>query len=107
VNPRDGVETRTIPLAALVDPLGGVERLRRTGWPAEVVAALVDQARAVADVDGRWRRAEAATDAVLGRCLDVLDPADRARLEAGIVAAEKLSRASAPQHQRDRLEGRG
>jgi hypothetical protein len=99
-------EGLTVPLAALVDPLGGAERLRRTGWPDDAVAALVATAGAVGDAEARWHRAEAATDVLLDRCLDVLEPAERDRLAGGIVTAEELSRESAPAHQRARLGGK-
>jgi hypothetical protein len=93
-----------VPLATLADPRGGAERLLRTGWPAPVVDALA--AQVAGDLGARWQAAEAATDATFGACLAVLDTPERARLEAGILAAEEASRASAPAHQRARIEGR-
>lgn len=97
-------EGLTVPHAALVDPLGGAERLRRTGWPDDAVDALA--AQHTDDLDARWHRAETATDALLDRCLDVLAPAERDRLAGGIVTAEERSRSSAPAHQRARLDGK-
>ena len=69
-----------VPLAVLVDPLGGVPRLLRTGWSQEEADDLV--ARFRPEYEDRWRDAEADTDRAF---------ADRLRAALGAGGAAELA----------------
>lgn len=77
--------------AVLVDDLGGVTRLRRTGWSESAAEAIVASARE--GDEARWREAETATEAAfLGALGDVLAKREVDELAGLLTDAHEASR---------------
>ncbi len=81
-----------VPLAVVGDPFGGEDRLRRTAWQDDAVAALATRAAAMPDLRARWSAAEAATDVRYREMCSVLPADDERALADLVVAAEQLTR---------------
>lgn len=73
--------------AVLLDPEGGPERLRQTGWRDQDVEIVRARLTGHDDLPERWQRAQDLTDEVFGGCLAVLTAPERSELAAGLALA--------------------